>query len=293
MKKIILLAIISVFLLTVCSVKAQQESQFALYTRNQFIYNPSAITGSNNFVASLQLRDQWVGIDGAPRMSLVSIHGLVTKNTGVGGMVTKDMKGIFENYVANLAYSYRLSLGVDQSLDMGVSGGIAQRHINRSKIDVKNLSDYALQDDYFDKISFIAAAGLTYRYKTLTLSASSPTLYNGEDEIYIQSVNMFASYGVNIYNQKIKIEPSVLYRYVKNNPAQVDINLFAEYREIIWLLATYRSTKDYIFGAGIKFTNFSLGYAHEINGSSISNISKGSNEILLQYQIKSKKRKLY
>ena len=91
MKKIILLSIILSFTF---SGKSQQDAQYNLYQFNQLLINP-AYAGARDILSAIVLsRQQWVGIDGAPKTNCLSLHGpVINKNIGVGLTITNDEMG--------------------------------------------------------------------------------------------------------------------------------------------------------------------------------------------------------
>ena len=53
----------------------QQRAHYTQYVINPYIINP-AITGIENYTdAKVGLRDQWVGLNGAPKTTYFTIHG--------------------------------------------------------------------------------------------------------------------------------------------------------------------------------------------------------------------------
>ena len=63
------------FVLFVFFADAQQRPHYTQYILNNYILNP-ALSGIENYVdVKLSTRDQWVGLDGAPKTSYISIQG--------------------------------------------------------------------------------------------------------------------------------------------------------------------------------------------------------------------------
>ena len=59
--------------------QAQQKPHYTQYVVNPFVINP-AITGIDNYTdLKMSVRDQWVGIKGAPMTSYLTIHGPIGK----------------------------------------------------------------------------------------------------------------------------------------------------------------------------------------------------------------------
>ena len=67
-------------LLIVLGVNAQQKPHYTQYTVNPYIINP-ALAGIDNYTdLKMSVRDQWVGINGAPMTTYLTIQGPIGKN---------------------------------------------------------------------------------------------------------------------------------------------------------------------------------------------------------------------
>src|SRR6478736_6608769 len=108
MKKILLVHCILFFALLVHS---QQRPHYTQYVLNNYILNP-ALSGIENYTdVKLSARDQWVGLNGAPRTVYLSMHGPIGKKDykttatsfGVPGENPRG-KAYWENYKASEAH---------------------------------------------------------------------------------------------------------------------------------------------------------------------------------------------
>src|ERR1044071_4167584 len=62
------------FVLSSVTLRAQQRPHYTQYILNNYILNP-AISGIENYTdLKVSARDQWVGLDGAPRTAYLTIH---------------------------------------------------------------------------------------------------------------------------------------------------------------------------------------------------------------------------
>ena len=140
---------------------AQQRSHYTQYILNNYILNP-ALTGIENYTdVKVSLRDQWVGLEGAPRTTYLTIHGPIGKKDykttatyfnvpgenprgnaywenytasephhGVGLTVVNDKTGNFNRFSAALSYAYHLGLSPRTNLAGGFSAGITTVGLN-------------------------------------------------------------------------------------------------------------------------------------------------------------------
>lgn len=145
---------------------AQQRPHYTQYILNQYILNP-AIAGIENYTdLKISTRDQWVGLQGAPKTSYLTVHGPIGKQDyrtsatsyqipgknprgqyywenytaaephhGIGLSLINDRTGSFTRFSANLAYAYHLGLSPTTNLSGGIYAGITHVGIDRTKQD--------------------------------------------------------------------------------------------------------------------------------------------------------------
>lgn len=145
---------------------AQQRPHYTQYILNNYILNP-AISGIENYTdLKLSARDQWVGLNGAPRTAYLSIHGPIGKKDfkttatsfqlpgenprgdaywenytasephhGVGMSIINDQTGLFNRFTVTASYAYHLGLSPKTNIAAGFAGGISQFSRDNSKTD--------------------------------------------------------------------------------------------------------------------------------------------------------------
>ena len=107
------------------SVNAQQNIQFTQYMFNTLSVNPAYAGYKEDWFAQTALRNQWVGIKGAPQTAQFSVDGILdpyTKRLGIGVQVTADKlaaQTASSGYV-NLAYRLRLDEDDTKRLSFGM-----------------------------------------------------------------------------------------------------------------------------------------------------------------------------
>lgn len=158
MKKKLLILVSVVFANVVV---AQQRSHYTQYILNNYILNP-ALTGIENYTdVKVSVRDQWVGLQGAPRTVYFTAHGPIGKKDykttatsynipgenprgnsywesytasephhGVGLTVVNDKTGNFNRFTADVSYAYHLGLNSRVNLAAGFSAGITMVGLN-------------------------------------------------------------------------------------------------------------------------------------------------------------------
>ena len=160
---------------------SQQRPHYTQYIMNNYIVNP-AIGGIENYVdVKLSARNQWVGIDGAPKTFYATIHGPIGKKDYRGSVSSFEMQGgnprgseYWANYAAAephhglgftvvnyqtgyinrsttyATYAYHQGLTGRTSLAAGFGLGFSSTNINRSKITLANSFDPAIGNNTGD-----------------------------------------------------------------------------------------------------------------------------------------------
>jgi len=159
-------------LLCSCGSIAQQRPHYTQYVLNQYIINP-AISGIENYTdLKISSRDQWVGLDGAPKTTYLTIHGPLGKKDyrtsatsyeipgqnprgkyywenytaaephhGIGFSVINDRTGSFNRFTAAASYAYHLGLSPTTNIAGGFSAGITRIGLDRTKHDFDGYGD--------------------------------------------------------------------------------------------------------------------------------------------------------
>jgi len=284
--------------------QAQQMAQTNLYLVNRYVMNPANAGDHNHLAAFLSHRQQWVGIEGAPRTSILSAHSLVGKNVGFGGTIISDKTDIFERLSVNLTYAYhiRLSKKIKHSLSLAVSGGFLQHKIDVADVKVATPGDIVLNPGKYSGFTFNVDAGLRYNIYGLEIGAACPQLletkvkYKREvaDQYYrlVRHYLFFGAYKINISKHNWFVEPSGVFRYFPYSKSQFDANLNFYYKDIAWVGGTYRYDAGYVVSAGLKVADqVSIAYAYEFSTTGIAAQSSGSHEAMLGFYLFSRKDK--
>lgn len=104
---------------------SQQMPVLSQYMFNGLVLNP-AYSGSKDFMsATLMVRKQWAGFEGAPVTQNASIHGpLKKKRIGLGLMISNDKIGITNQTDIYGSYAFHIPLQKGK-LSLGLQGGFS------------------------------------------------------------------------------------------------------------------------------------------------------------------------
>jgi type IX secretion system PorP/SprF family membrane protein len=298
-------AVLIILLLSGISASAQYDAQTSQYMLAPGTFNPAVAGEGNDLLLTLQNRQQWVGIDGAPTTLLVNVSSpfvLGNRKHGIGLIIEKESIGLFSTQMLQLQYAYKKQLksGV---LSFGIQGGILQEGFDASGIHIPT-SDYHISTDAsiptgtLEGIIPDLSAGAWYQnerlYAGFSVSHLLETVANlktGPDDTSTNNPQMVASrtyyltngYNIVLPNALYTLQPSFL---VKTDLTawQLDLSGKVFYKDKYWGGLGWRFQDAVIVMAGIKLPQgLSIGYSYDISTSAVANFSGGSHELFMSY----------
>ena len=289
--------IIYVFVST--SVKAQYDELFTQYIYNEMFINP-AYAGSQDYISSVLLyRNQWVGIEGAPKTQTFSIHTPVkAKNIGLGLSILNEEIGVTNLFTVNGVFAYHLPVTYKNNLSFGLSGGVG-----RLQEDLSDLSccggvvvDPLFMADTPAKSVPRAGFGLYYSdSSSFYVGWSIPRLiqssidplndYEVANDVNMESWHHYITAGyIFDLNSNIKLKPTIMLKTVYGAPVEVDFNINALLNETIWVGTSYRTGDAIALLTSYQFTpKIRLGYSYDFTINNCTDLNTGSHEITIGY----------
>ncbi len=84
----------------------------------------------------------------------------------------------------------------------------------------------------------------------------------------------------------VKFKPNVLIKYVNGSPMQIDVNANVLLKETVWLGVSVRSFDSVDALAEVQVTpGIQLGYSYDFTTTQLSQVEKGSHEIMLSFRL--------
>lgn len=217
---------------------------------------------------------------------------------GIGVQVINDKMGPLNNLSAALTYAYHLGLTERTSISAGFGLGIAQMTLDASKVNFGKIAvDPAVYGSgELRRIRPNLSAGV-YLYSAnyfLGVSAQQiiPQRVNyANDTVNLKTTNvlphMFLTGGYRfLVGDDFNFIPSVMVKHFSATPTQVEFNAKLQYRDLLWVGASYRS-EDAVAGmVGLNLGNkVQVGYSYDYTASNLRSFSRGSHEFLLGFII--------
>jgi type IX secretion system PorP/SprF family membrane protein len=323
MRKILLMSLV----LLCATAVAQQRPHYTQYIMNNYIVNP-AISGIENYVdVKLSMRKQWVGIDGAPTTFYLTAHGPIGKTDekqtatsfnmdgenprgkryweeytaaaphhGVGLNIMNYKTGYINRFYATASYAYHVGINASTNLAAGFGLGFSGTNIDRSKIELANPFDPAINavTGESNKLTPELNAGLwlysSNYFAGLSAQQIIPSQFILTDTSLGKSTavpHLFATAGYRFFlTEDITMLPSVMLRYISSMPLFKDVNVKFQYQDRFWLGGSYRFQEGFAAMAGVNISNtMNVSYSYDINNSNylISSMQRGTHEIVVGF----------
>lgn len=276
----------------------QQHSQFSQYMLNLNNISPADVGSSGMINLFGTTRQQWVGLEGAPKSTMVSVDlpfNINNTKHGAGLYFLDESIGLFSNQSVNLEYAYHMLLSEESYLSGGFTVNFKSLSFNSG--DVYNVtSDYHTSSDTSiptgSEVSDLRVGlgiGFLFRTKDLfagisLLNVTSPVFELGNVE-FKDPLNLCFTGGYNIFlpNSLYVLKPSTLLK-TDFSSWQIDINANLEYKETFWGGIGYRMEDAVVFMLGMRvFDGLKIGYSFDLPTSKLINTGAGNHEITLGY----------
>lgn len=302
------------FVLTMAALRvfSQQDTQYSLYQFNQMVINP-AYTGSKDGIAAVaDARNQWTGLDGAPKTLALSVHSpLPSKKIGVGLNVISDRIGAKSMSAFYGNFAYMLKINNKMKLSFGARVGYANYKFNYNDVKYKDQNEPVLNDlastnkgaldmdlgAYFRTNSFYVGLSVTHinsgRLYNKTFQATDTFgLINDYSLSYNLKPHTFLIIGKSfMVNENFLISPSILFKAVQGSRT-FDLNFNCLIRKRLWAGVFFRN--DYGVGALLQVIatdQLRIGYAYDM-GLSDRRYLGGAHEIMIGYDFGKNKSKM-
>lgn len=314
MKKILLILTFAIL----CGLAyAQQLPIYSQYLINNFMLNP-AIAGADGYASvNITTRQQWTGLEGAPKMNSVSFQSRFIKQgyrinqrksgknvlrpqtdgkVGMGGYVYNYQSGLVQRTGFQFSYVYNLWIHRRTQLSLGL--GLTGYHfrIKEEEVRMEIMEDPVLAGDLRRGI-FVpdAAFGAYFLNERYTFGFSIDQLLGGTAKFgstafsnYTMDRHMYAmgSYSF-FFGRENEVQPNFIIRMSEQLKPQMDLGvnyIFDNYKNSFWVGFRYRTIDAIIIGVGVRADHLHVGYAFDFSFSQLQKLTYGTHEISLAFK---------
>ncbi|MFY0254399.1 type IX secretion system membrane protein PorP/SprF [Chitinophaga sp. 30R24] len=267
---------------------AQQEPLYSQYMFNGMVINPAYPSMDESPSLTAVGRNQWVGVDGAPKTATASFYTPVkATNTSLGFSLMHEKITVNTQTAVNFNISQRVKLNDKVYLAMGLKGGMSQFKEDNSSLSTTDPA-FAHNQSYwktdvgfgfmlFTDHFFVGISSPTFQSINLGASANKVDV---SSHYYLQT-----GYLMTI-NDNVKLKPNVLLRQVKGAGLQYDLNANILLKDLVWLGVSWRSEKTMTGLVQVQATkNLQIGYSYDTPvQSNLKGAQTVSHELMVNYR---------
>jgi type IX secretion system PorP/SprF family membrane protein len=309
-----------IILLVAGPLAAQQDALFSKYRFNSLTFNPAYAGSNEHLTLNLLHRQQWMGLEGAPRTQTLTAHTpLANDRVGLGLSLTNDKIGASGTFDLSTAYAYRVPVGERFRLAGGLQLGVTQWRGDWTKLTLDKTDDpafvnnlnrwlpnfgaglYLYSDRFYlgfacprllehdlrrtDSAEDGAFFARTYRHYYTTIGGAFP--WQGNENLIVRPSLLLKSTGLFSGLRSDEAFQSV------GSPTQVDVDVSLLFMQIFWAGASYRTALERgrssddsadLWAAVLLRNGLRLGAAYDVVLSPLRSATSGSFELMLGYE---------
>ena len=280
-------------LLIAFNINAQQDPQYTQYMYNMNVINPAYAGSSDGASFGILYRDQWEGLEGAPKTATMNVHFPAGRNVGLGFSAISDEIGPVSETNLYVDFSYTLNFSNDNRLAFGVKAGGTFHDVGLIDLSLIDPNDPFFANDINENTPNVGAGIYFYKPNNYYISVSVPNILesvhldNNDFNIGSETRHIFAAAGyVFDINENFKFKPHTFLKYASQSPISLDVNANLFMYDLVEIGAGYRT--DDSITAMINFMvspSIRIGYAYDSIQSELNFLTKASHEIFINFDI--------
>jgi type IX secretion system PorP/SprF family membrane protein len=300
--KVVALALI-LSLMHSLQIHGQNDPMFTQYMFNEMYINPAYAGSRENVSVTGLVREQWVGLDGAPSTQTLSAHApILGKKVGIGLTFLNETIGVSKRTGFNLNGAYRIPMDRN-TLSFGLQLGM--NSISENLLDLGLASDNQFQLNTGKQLAPNFGFGTYYLAPKWYVGLSIPRMIqnrldvtsgtgNVQNKLNVQDWHYFLTAGsIHSLTTDVKLKPAIMLKAVNGAPMELDLSCNVLLRDFIWGGLAYRTGDALSFLAGAQLTKqLRLGYSYDFSTSELKDFNSGSHELMLGYDFSFDKNKI-
>lgn len=268
---------------------AQQDPQFTQYFDNALFVNPAYAGSTRMLTATTIHREQWVGFEGRPSSTTISLHSPLTyESVGLGITAVRDVIGPLSQTMFYGDFSYSLKLTDKSKLSFGLKAGLNVISSQTSLLQTTQSNDINLLTNVRSRINPNFGFGVYYHTPKFFAGLSTPKLIeqslDGTDKNK-EKRHYFGIVGAVIpVSSSWKIRPTSQVKATIGAPISIDLSVAGIYQDKVWFGSMYRLNAALgIFAQYQISPSFRIGLASDFSTTQIRKYNYGTYEFLLSY----------
>lgn len=273
--------------------KAQIETMYSMYRLNPLVASPAfagEVEQQGEIIA--MNRQQWIGIQGAPRTMGFTGNFKWKPKTGLGFIFLSDVSGPTRIMTAAGDFAYQVKLTDAWKVSGGVRVGMSSLGLDYDGIQVVDPTDPVFQGSRTTGMKFNTGWGLRLaNTKGMFVSISQPRVigydFGSGNGGYKDVTYLYLNAGTTVkVSDGFTLLPSFMARIAGEVPVSWDVNVNSRLGNAFDAGVSYRHKDSY--GARLGFQaspKIYLGYIYEMPISSLSKVTSQSHEIAIRLTI--------
>lgn len=286
---------------------AQQDPIYTNYMYNMLTVNPAYAGTRETRNMSALFRKQWVGIQGAPQTTVLSFDMPANNDwLGLGLQLFNDQIGIQKTSGLVSSYAFRMHVfNQEDELSIGLQAGISNYKADYTQVDLIQPYDPSFDGNVVNVWLPSIGSGIYYHNDYFYAGISAPNLIRSSlksKSVVIQSAvqsklashYFFTAGCVLEVSDVIKLRPSFLLKSVGGAPLQADLNTNVWINDVFSFGVSYRTGDAMVGLLGLQINpQLGLGYSYDKSLSGIGQLSAGTHEVFMRYEIPAPERNNY
>lgn len=305
--RIIFQTIIALMFILPFKAISQNYPHYTMFMYNKMIYNPGYAGNKNLVSINGAYRQQWTGLEGAPRNINVTIDGPIGnymkafRPAAIGLGINTEKIGVTDNTNIMGYYAYRVPVK-NTVLSFGLQFGASVYNARYSELNIRHQQDQTLVANVNNAILPNFGPGVYWSGENFYVGLSVPNLLenyydkNNNNVVLVndggKQVRSYFLSGGYVFDvtDNVRILPQILARYTGNGeyklPLNSDFNLSFIFFDRIMLGGTYRtdnSLSAIVHIQATKYTN--IGYSYDYSTTGLNGYNRGSHELVLGFDL--------
>jgi type IX secretion system PorP/SprF family membrane protein len=281
-----LVALVSLLIFTHTAF-GQIESMYSMYRFNPQIITPAHAGSTETSEATLMSRQQWLGIEGAPKTLVFSGNFKFKQQSGLGVNAMLDQAGPLKITTISGDYAYHTKLSEDWTFSGGIRAGLANLNLDFTGLALSQTDDALFATNRSSGLKLNTGWGIRIQKNDgFFVSVSQPRLLKYNLGSGFKDVAYFYTMVGTKFkaSNQLTFYPSVMFRTAVDAPISWDANLMANLSGKLDVGINYRHQDSWGIRAGLQATKkIYLGYVFELPTSQLSRVGVQSHEIALRY----------
>jgi len=282
-----------IFFMMIWNIRSQQDPMYTQYMYNTLSVNPAYAGSRDALSITGLLREQWVGIDGAPSTQTLTIHSPVySDNMGLGLSVVNDEVGPIHQTMLFADYSYSIQATETSTLAFGLKAGVNIFQADLLSLTPNEGGDPAIYN-VDNRLLPNIGVGVYYYSDKGYIGVSAPKMLEQMINEYIDGTvtenkerRHYFLIGGYVFDlsEDVKFKPSFLLKAVVGAPLSVDLSANFLIRDKLGVGIAHRL--DDSFSGLLQYyvtPQFRIGYAYDFTITELQDYNSGSHELMLGY----------